>query len=200
MKLLMYLTFGSLAALAAGRVIQGPSQSGTTDDLSEVLQLRELLANNTHIPVSIAANDDFTPEKKEAIWCKAKSRGISLIKAMMMNDVEAATMLSWPYIQSPWDGDLKAEFRKWGYLDDDEDHELVDYECDFSNKLDMSGTFRDLQIDPRSRGIDGPNQCFLIQHENGPAVIRDENGAVPDAMDQYYNADGRRYRVLHDSQ
>ncbi|KAJ4311116.1 Mitochondrial import inner membrane translocase subunit tim8 [Neodidymelliopsis sp. IMI 364377] len=196
MKLLAYLTFGSLAALVAGRVIQGPSQSGTTDDLSDILQLRELQANITHIPVSIATNkENFTPEQKEAIWCKARSRGTSLIKAMMMNDAEAAAMLSWPYIESPWDGDLRAEFRKWGYSDNDEDHEVVDYECDFSNKLDLAGIFRDLQIDPRSSGIDGPNQCFYIQHENGPTVIRDKNGALPGAMDQYYNADGRKYRV-----
>src|SRR4051812_3828271 len=122
------ITLIVLVAFTAGRAIHGPSRSATVTSLLPKLQLRDLQINKTDFTTSIAAdhgsdpddNEDdpsatLTPEQEEAIWCKAKSRGVKLIKAMTMNDGEAQTMLGWPYMQSPWDGDLKSELRKWGY-------------------------------------------------------------------------------------
>ncbi|KZM28694.1 Mitochondrial import inner membrane translocase subunit tim8 [Ascochyta rabiei] len=206
----------ALAAFTAGRVIQGPFRSATVTSLLPTLQLRNLQVNKTDIAASIAADHDsnpedtwssdpddeedehpltLTPEQQEAIWCKARSRGVKMIKAMMMNDGEAQTMLGWPYIQSPWDGDLKPELEKWGYLDDDEKHEEVDDQCDFDKTHEMADAFKDLNVDPRSAGSGGPNHCFYVEHMNGPAVTRDEDGELPFEEDQHYLVDGKDYQV-----
>jgi len=218
MRPLIAFTVIALAASAATRAIHGPFQSATVSSLLPALQLRELQVNFTNATtVSIAADDPWsldpddendndepwsfdpvdedTPEQAEPTWCKAKSRGVKLIKAMMMNDQDAAATLAWPYVQSPWDGDLKPELRKWGYLDDDKNHAEVDGECDFDKAHEMGDTFKDLQIDPRSKGNGGPNQCFYVEHMNGPTVIHDEDGKLPFEEDQHYQADNKDYRV-----
>ncbi|KAJ4347557.1 Mitochondrial import inner membrane translocase subunit tim8 [Ascochyta clinopodiicola] len=210
------ITLIVLVVFTAGRAIHGPSRSVTVTSLLPTLQLRDLQINKTDFTTSIAADhgsdpentwspdpdddeDDpsatLTPEQEEVIWCKAKSRGVKLIKAMTMNDGEAQTMLGWPYMQSPWDGDLKPELRKWGYLDDDEKHEEVDDQCDFDRTHEMGDAFKDLQVDPRSAGNGGPNHCFYVEHMNGPTVIRDEDGELPFEEDQHYNVDGKDYQV-----
>lgn len=120
MRPLTALTLISIAVTTAGRAIQGSFWSATVTSLHPTLQLRELQLNNTESAAASTINDDtdpdeaaspdpddedsdqgLTPEKLENIWCKAKSRGVKLIKAMMMNDQESQTLLSWPYIQSP---------------------------------------------------------------------------------------------------
>jgi hypothetical protein len=215
---LVLLTFIALAVLPAGRAIQGPFRSTTITSLLPQLQLRELQSNKTGIAEAIASKNDsdpedpwtldpddeeedssaptLTPEQQEAIWCKAKSRGVKLIKAMMMNDAEAQTMLSWPYIQSPWDGDLRTDLRTWGYNDNDEKHQEVDDQCDFDKTHEMSAAFSALKVDARSAGQGGPNHCFYTEHMNGPTVIRDEDGDLPFEEDQHYIVNGRDYQVL----
>ncbi|KAF2626743.1 hypothetical protein BU25DRAFT_311192, partial [Macroventuria anomochaeta] len=79
---------------------------------------------------------------------------------MMMNDQEAATMLSWPYTQSKWDGDLKPELRKWGYRDNYEGDKEIDAQCDFDKTHEMGDAFKDLKVDSRSAGQGGPNHCL----------------------------------------
>lgn len=214
MRPLTALTFISIAVPTAGRAIQGSFWSATATSLHPTLQLRELQLNNTESAAASTINDDndpdeaaspdpddddsdqgHTPEELENIWCKAKSRGVKLIKAMMMNDQDAQTLLSWPYIQSPWDGDLKPELRKWGYRDDDELHEQNDDQCDFDKTQEVGDAFKALNVDPRSKGQGGPNQCFYLEHMNGPTVIRDENGELPFEEEQHYKADGKDYRV-----
>ncbi|KAF1928402.1 uncharacterized protein M421DRAFT_160407 [Didymella exigua CBS 183.55] len=138
---------------------------------------------------------ELTPEQKEQIWCKAKSRGVQLTKAMMMRDQEAATLLQWPYTQSPWDGDLKSELTKWGYQETNHADEQVDAACDFEKTHEVGDAFRDLHIDPRPAGHGGPNHCFYVEHMNGPTVILDDDGELPFEEDQYYPADGKKYRV-----
>lgn len=138
---------------------------------------------------------ELTPQQKEAIWCKAKSRGVQLTKAMMMNDQEAATMLQWPYTQSPWDGDLKSELRKWGYKETNNEDKDIDAQCDFEKIHEVGEAFKDIKVDPRPAGQGGPNHCFYVEHMNGPTVIRDEDGELPFEEDQYYPVDGKNYRV-----
>ena len=51
---------------------------------------------------------------------------------MSLKEDNSNAMLQWPYTQSPWDGDLKPELRKWGYLNDDKAHEQEDSRCNFA--------------------------------------------------------------------
>lgn len=217
MRPLLVLTLIVFATSAASRAIQGPYRSATVTSLLPALQLRDLQVNNANASAVVSANngsdpeeddpwaldpDDeedeelaLTPEQQDQLWCKAKSRGVQLIKAMMMNDQEAATMLAWPYIQSQWDGNLRAELKKWGYNDDSEGDAEIDKQCDFDKGHEMVDAFKDLKVDPRSAGQGGPNHCFYVEHMNGPTVVRDEDGELPFPEDQHYSADGRNFQV-----
>ena len=214
MRPLATITLFTFAASAASRVINGPFRSATVASFLSARQLRDdLQPNTTNTTIEVSADspdpsddpwsldpdsepeDGLTPEQEEAIWCKAKSRGVKLTKAMMMNDQEAATMLNWPYIQSTWDGDLKTELTKWGYNDNEELHKENDDQCDFDKTHEMKDAFKDLNVDTRSAGQGGPNHCFYIEHQNGPTVVRDKDGELPFAEDQYYVADNKKYQV-----
>jgi hypothetical protein len=128
----------------------------------------------------------------DAIWCKALGRGRMLAKAMMLNQEEAHLLLQWPYIQSPWDGPLHNELRRWGYLDSEEMHRKVDPSCDFT---DMAAAFAAMGVSTKSTGKGGQNQCFLFTHANGPAMERDKDGKLPDVSKQDYLVDKVRYPV-----
>lgn len=141
-------------------------------------------------------NAELTPEQKEAVWCKVKSRGYQLSKAMMMNDQTAATMLAWPYTQSPWDGDLRDDLKKWGYRDDFEGDVDVNEHCAFDKK-GLGDAFTDIGVDARSSAQGGPNHCFYITHSDGPTVHRDEDGELPFHDGQYYPVDGKDLRVCY---
>lgn len=144
---------------------------------------------------STPQDPELTPEQKDALWCKFKSRGYQLTKAMMMNDQDAANLLAWPYIQSPWDGDLRNELRKWGYKDDFEGSNAIDNQCDFKKQHEMTDTFKEIGVDTRSAGQGGPNHCFYVTHNDGPIVHRNEDGELPYHDEQYYPVDGKDYRV-----
>jgi hypothetical protein len=217
MKSLPKITFLAFAASVASRAIRTPYRSAavtTSSPLPVALHLRDLQSNNTTSNTSnastviIAADppaikwgfgdddyDEFTPEQKEQIWCKFKSRGVQLTRAMMMNDRDAANLLQWPYIESPWDGDLKSELRKWGYKEINNEDDQIDAACDFDNTHEIGKAFREIRVDPRPVGQGGPNHCFYVEHMNGPTVIPDEDGEIPFEEDQYYPTDGKKYRV-----
>lgn len=217
MKRFAIILFIAFAASAADRAIRtrGLSTAVTASSfLPAALHLRDPRFNNATPnastvfvavdPWDFSSDDEpeekLTPEQKDAIWCKAKSRGSQLTRAMMMNDEEAATMLQWPYIQSTWDGDLKPELKKWGYKEinevDTQDMD-VDEQCDFDKTHELGDAFRAINVDPRSAGKGGPNTCFYVEHMNGPTVILDEDNEMPFAEDQYYMADGNKYRVCN---
>jgi|SRR5690242_13772021 len=110
LSILIRLAF---VAPVGSRAILGLYQSASTTSLLPAWQLRDFHASFWNISTVVAAGDDsdtddewglesdpedneedgLTPDQKEAIWCKAKSRGVQLTKAMMMNDQDAATML-----------------------------------------------------------------------------------------------------------
>ncbi|KAJ4993439.1 hypothetical protein SVAN01_00987 [Stagonosporopsis vannaccii] len=222
MKYFSVFTSLVFAASAASRVILGPYQSASVTSLPSALQPRDFHAGFPNISTVVHSKHSFdpdgkweldadpedgvsaspvqdrselTPEEKEAIWCKAKSRGVQLTKAMMMSDQEAATVLQWPYMQSPWDGDLREDLKKWGYRDDFEGDADIDKQCDFDKTQEMADAFKDLGVDPRSAMAGGPNHCYYVEHNDGPAVHRDENGELPYHEEQYYTADGKELRV-----
>ena len=212
MKPLTTVTFVAFAASAAGRAIRTRDLSTavtTSSILPAALHLRELQLDNATSEAStvFAAADGWgfkdkslTPKQKEAIWCKAKGRGYSLTKAMMMNDQEAATTLEWPYTQSPWDGDLKPELKKWGYKEINSEMNTgeftdIDKECDF-DRHELTDAFAGLCVDARPAGRGGPNHCFYVEHMHGPTVLPDEDGDIPEwPEEQYYEADGNKYHV-----
>lgn len=219
MRVFEALTIVALTASAACRAIRGPYKSVTTTSLLPAFQLSNVQVDSSNTTAAIAADDDFgsdledpwslepddsegeeddptlTPAQQEALWCKAKSRGVQLTKAMMLSDQEAAAMLSWRYTQSPWDGDLRPELRKWGCRDDFEKDEEVDKQCDFDKTHEMADAFKDLNVDPRSAGQGGPNRCFYVEHKDGPAVARDEDGELPWPEEQVYDIDGKMLQV-----
>lgn len=212
MKPLAKVTYIAFATSVAGRAIQAPALSTavtTSSILPAVPELRELKPSNATLEASTVFSatgswgpdvPDLTPEQKDAAWCKAKSRGSQLTKAMMLNDQEAATLLQWPYTQSTWDGDLKPELKKWGYKEVNNEmnkQEMdVDGQCDFDRTHEIGDAFKAINVDPRPAGKGGPNHCFYVEHMNGPTILPDEDGNIPKyEEDQYYEADGKRYRV-----
>jgi hypothetical protein len=220
MKSLAMVTFIAFAASAAGRAIQAHTFSTAvtaSSFLPASLHLRDLQFVNTFSnastvfavgdPWNLISDDEdseedakeLTPEQKDAIWCKAKSRGSSLTKAMMLNDQEAATTLQWPYTQSPWDGDLKAELKKWGYKEINSEMNTrdmdIDGQCAFDVTHELGDAFQAINVDPRPAGKGGPNHCFYVEHMNGPTVIPDQDGTIPFEDEQYYEANGKKYRV-----
>lgn len=225
MRLLATATFIAFAAFAASRAIRASHRSVkvSTSVPYSTLRLREPQSSNvtSNISTIVVAADpldekwgldtddedgeddnderedekELTSEEKEQIWCKAKSRGVQLTKAMMMNDQEAATLLQWPYAQSPWDGDLKYELTKWGYKETGSEDKQTDAACDFDKTHEMGDAFKGINVDPRPAGQGGPNHCFYIEHMNGPTVFRDEDGELPFEEDQYYPVEGKKLRV-----
>lgn len=141
------------------------------------------------------ATHKYTEQQRNDIWCKAVDKGRLMSEAAILDEMEARALLSWPYVQSPWDGDLREELRTWGYQDDEETHQQADFMCDFKIMHGMEHTFEQMHIDPRSVGDGGPNRCYELRHQDGPAVLRLEDGELPFIRDQVYMVDGRTYRV-----
>ncbi|KAH6639023.1 hypothetical protein C7974DRAFT_410019 [Boeremia exigua] len=209
MKRPLVLTVLAFAATAASRAVHAPLQSANIAGPLPAVQLRDLQFANPNTSTLAAAkggsepdkwpSDDDGPEptaeEQEAIWCKARGRGIKLTKAMMMNEQDAAALLEWPYTQSPWDGDLREELKKWGYKDDFEKDPEINKQCDFDKTHEMADAFRDLGVDSRSALEGGPNHCFYVEHMDGPTVLRDEDGELPFHEDQYYPVDNKKLQV-----
>jgi hypothetical protein len=137
------------------------------------------------------------PSWEDEIYTKAHCRGAKLLAAMSTSEAQQLNILQWPYIQSKWDGTLHAELEEWGYRDSDELHHNADVFCDFSGPFHELGTaFRAMGIDPKSAEFGGPNHCFHVEHQNGPAVKkRKDDGTMPEVKDQRYRVGDKEYRV-----
>jgi hypothetical protein len=137
------------------------------------------------------------PSSEEPHWggvqYDALCRGDALLHAMTLSELDAAWALGWPHLQSPWDGDMKAELKTWGWHDSDENHNNADYFCNFEE--DMGNLFKGLDVDGRSAQLGGPNHCFFLEHRNGPTVKKNPDGSLPAEVDQKYDAEGKEYRV-----
>lgn len=152
-------------------------------------------ASSANIVWKLDTKDEaqLTPAKR---WCKYVSRGTQLMKAMMMPEEEASRQLGWPYVQSPFEGDMKQDLATWGYLDTDELHQSRDAACKFKETHKLGNVFTELNTDPRSAGEGGPNHCFYVQHSDSPAMLRDQNNEIPrNARDQRYRVGPTEYKV-----
>jgi hypothetical protein len=75
-----------------------------------------------HAPKYLQPRFINTPAEWEKAWCK----GEKLALATITNEDQAAAYIT--PVRSPWDGDLKEDFRTWGY------REIPDHQsqmCDF---------------------------------------------------------------------
>ncbi|KAI4640738.1 hypothetical protein J4E93_008329 [Alternaria ventricosa] len=138
-------------------------------------------------PVRTAADD---------LWTLAVARGAKLLQGMRSSDAEAAALYGLgTTAESPFDGDLVAKLREWGYNDATEElAKSADEACDFDDPY-MKTAFDELAIGTKSMRQGGPNHCFQIEHANGPAMKKDENGEMPELERQRYEVCGKEYRA-----
>ena len=120
---------------------------------------------------NVKQHDWFTGEQREDVWKNAVCWGEKLLRAMVLDEKQARSVLQWPHVQSVWDGDLKEELKIWGYREDNEGGRL-DRQCDFEEGQLIADAFQVLKIDTRSAGMGGPNRCYHFAHRDGPAVHR----------------------------
>jgi hypothetical protein len=82
-----------------------------------------------------------------------------------------------------------------GFDDSDELHQKVEKECDFVQYHKSKDAFDELRLDTTASKDGGPNKCFRINHYDGPAIIRNEDGSLPSESNQFYEVCGKRYQV-----
>ncbi|KAG9387779.1 Vacuolar amino acid transporter protein 1 [Pyrenophora tritici-repentis] len=148
--------------------------------------------DESHGLVLVADND---------LWTLAVARGAKLLQGMKASDTEAATLYGLgTTAESPFDGDLIDELREWGYNDDNDAlAKQADPECNFDSRDGhmLAKAFRELKIGTKSKNKGGPNQCFLIEHFDGPAVKKGDGGQLPAKTDQRYDVCGKEYKVTN---
>jgi hypothetical protein len=127
-------------------------------------------------------------------WNKAWCKGEKLVQGMIRDEAQAAPFVT--PVTSKWDGNLVSEFKTWGYSEDSASKEHL---CDFAVQHHLQDAFKDLGMDTRSSVDGGPNQCFHIEHANGPAVIRDPSNEMSEPGKQYYRVGARKLRVSKNS-
>lgn len=129
-------------------------------------------------------------------WTANVTRGRKLLAAMKSTDFEAATLFKLGMTaKSRFDGDLKAEMREWGWNDDtDALKKKYDAQCDFANYHKITKCFEELGLETGSKGSDGPNECFVAEHWDGPTVKK-ILGFLPKVKDQRYEACGTKLWV-----
>ncbi|KAJ4993440.1 hypothetical protein SVAN01_00988 [Stagonosporopsis vannaccii] len=200
-----------LAVLVLGRVIypQVPSLELSKHKINSALSDSTLLHSISALPKagsdlrdilsfekSGAGQSKFTEHERDTIWDNAVCKGEKLRRAMMLDEDDARKLLTWPHVQSEWDGDLKEELKKWGYSESDKvAGGFIDNECNFAVAHTLSTAFKDLGIDTRPAGMGGPNHCYQFKHRDGPTVLRRPDGTLPPVGEQFYEADGKRYRI-----
>jgi len=178
--MIQFLAFiAALFAFVAGEVFEG---SWTNSSIF-------VFHNKT---VKAAAFDNPADQQ---LWKKSICRGQRLLLATTF-DLPEAGRICQPII-SPWDGTLERELTTWGYSDisDNIEHE---FDCDMNpDKNGIEDMLAEINADPNDSRHGGDNICHVLQHRDGTAVERDENGHLPDEEDQYYNVNGREYRVSY---
>lgn len=197
------LAVSALIAIATHQVVTAiPGKMSITTELdgnipSKYLSNGDRLATRQNTPPPDSPPPDLPLSWEDETWQNAQCRGAKLLAAMTASEEKQRNILQWPYIQSPWDGDLHQELETWGYKDNAQLHKNADIFCDFSGTFHELGTgFNAMGIDPKSAEFGGPNTCFHVEHQNGPAVKkRKEDGTMPEPKDQRYHVGDREYRV-----
>lgn len=153
----------------------------------------------------------FAAPTADTEWDKALATGSKLHVTLPLKD----RLASWYWktdlhhsdpnvqtVQSPFDGDMKGLFRHWGYNEPSEEKASIDKDCDFEGYHKLKRAFEELGISTKSKGQGGPNVCLQIDHYDGPAVLRNDNGVLPPMLEQKYidTTCGKEYRVSRDLQ
>jgi len=166
-----------------------PSNFSTSSNLT-----RAALTSDDESPGLVKVADDD-------LWTLAVARGAKLLQGMKVSDADAATLCGLgTTAESSFDGDLIDTLRDWGYNDDNDAlAKQADPECNFNSRDGhmLATAFGDLGIGTKSKKQGGPNQCFLIEHFDGTAVKKGDNGKMPDKADQRYDVCGKEYRVTN---
>jgi hypothetical protein len=185
------LAITSVAAIAVPEVDSGPSLANFSAHSANITGIDELPLD---WPSPATAADKYDEQ-----WDQAVERGAKLLRGMKSSDAEAAVSYNTgDTVESPFDGDGVAAFREWGYNDNPlEYQEHVNTECDMDSVggHKLKKAFKDLGLGTRSKNDQGPNECFSLEHYDGPAVKRNDRGEFPSQSKQRYEVCGKEYRV-----
>ncbi|CAI9635688.1 unnamed protein product [Alternaria burnsii] len=150
------------------------------------------LANDNHFNGTVKTTGDDS-------WTLSVARGTKLLQGMKASDAEAAALYTLgASAESAFDGDLINKLREWGYNDaTDALAKQADPECNFDSSKGhmLKKAFSDLAISTKPKSQGGPNQCFLIEHYDSPAVKKGDDGKMPLRGDQRYEVCDKEYRV-----
>jgi hypothetical protein len=185
-----------LAALSNARVV--PTSDTALD----------ILARDTGLNLTYS-DDPFSDENEPSTvftnaepskFDKAVEIGRILDSAMKSKDSVARWFFkSYPNFQdtcqSPFDGDGREDLKKWGFDDSDALSDGIKNDCDFDKYHNIKAAFDELGLDTRAKKDGGPNQCFKVNHRDGPAIKRKEDGTLPSEANQYYDVCGKEYRA-----
>ncbi|CAN9253875.1 unnamed protein product [Alternaria alternata] len=201
----------AIVALASAHILPPTSTDSSTVNLT-----RDAYKNTDADGAKLSnISDDHDPSIVHTLanpptkFEKAISIGQTLDSAMRSKDSVARWFFKdFPQFaetcQSPFTGDGKAELAKWGFDDSDALSATVAKECDFDGyhkikECDFDGyhkikaAFDELGLDTRSSKDGGPNHCFKVNHRDGVAIKRNEDGSLPSEAKQYYDATGASY-------
>jgi hypothetical protein len=182
---LSFVAVALLVALANARVV--PTSDTALEILARDTGLNITYADDTfsdgNEPSTVSTNAE--PSKFD----KAVEIGRTLDSAMKSKDSVARWFFkSYPNFQdtcqSPFDGDGREELKKWGFDDSDALSDGVKNDCDFDKYHNIKVAFDELGLDTRAKTNGGPNECFKVNHRDGPAEAN-----------QYYDVCGKEYRV-----
>lgn len=193
MNFLFAICLSILLALASSQVVPINNGMRYHNPRSEFNSLPINSGASAPEPRQATPKPEQSPDE---IWASAVCRGKNLVKAMKQDDEEQIKqLLSWDHVESVWDGDLWPELASWGYDEDEPTDD--DDNCDFDEKQGMARAFKDLGINPDPVGplANGHNKCYKVRHQDGLTVEIDDHGQRQNMPDQWYTAEGRRYRV-----
>ncbi|KAH6878348.1 hypothetical protein BKA58DRAFT_452356 [Alternaria rosae] len=148
------------------------------------------------VETAVLIDTSTTEPADDVLWNDSVCKGQKLVLATSLNLPEAGKICQ--PMTTPWDGTLEHELAVWGYselgyseVSDAEENCVMGEE-----NHGLQDMLKELHADDRDSREGGDNICYTIQHQDGPTLEKDENGKIPtDPRKQYYNVDGRRYRV-----
>jgi hypothetical protein len=187
MHAFLILYHAILVALAVGRTLDQATSSSHAAGLGPHVPLLPDIWH-THSPVHGLSKRAIDID---AVYFRAMCAGQKLFQAMITDVDKSGRYIT--LLTSPFDGNLVDELKAWGYADWGD---MLSSECNFEEH-GIREALTALGIDKRSTDQDGPNQCFHVRHENGPAVLPGPDGRTPaDAISQYYTGpDKKLYRA-----
>jgi hypothetical protein len=188
----------AVASLASARVVP-TSDTQLIENLTRNLQPNVTYADDLfsdYSEPSTAATNADPPSKFD----KSAEIGRTLNNAMRSKD----SIARWFFkdipgfqetCQSPFDGNGKKDLETWGFDDSDKLSKEIENDCDFAKYHKMKDAFDELGLDTTAAKDGGPNKCFKINHQDGPAIIRNEDGNLPSETKQFYEVCGKKYQV-----